>query len=417
MSTLLLYVVVFIGGVFTILSPCILPVLPFVFARSGQSFRRDTIPMLVGLGVAFSFVATAATAGAGWVAGAANAGRWIALSVLAIAGLSLLVPRLAVVLAAPMVKLGARLQGSGTKPVGAIAVGAATGLLWAPCAGPILGLVFAAAIAGGQPVQAATLFGVFAIGAATSLAVVLFAGGRILEVLRRNLSVEVWVRRSLGILTLAGVGVIALGLDAKFFSDGGVVQTASAEEVLIKTLAPGAQGAPGVKPTTRLMAQPTRPPVPTPDMGAFPGFTGGTGWIGSPALTPASLRGQVVFVDFWTFECYNCLNALPYVKALHEKYGNRGLVVVGVHTPEFPRERVRGNVERAMKRLKVLYPVVTDNSFSIWRSFENRYWPAAYIVDKKGRIRYHWAGEGHYDEQERVVKQLLAEPAVSSSSR
>ena len=417
MSTLLLFVVVFIGGVFTILSPCILPVLPFFFARSGQSFRRDTIPMLVGLGLAFSFVATAATAGAGWVAGAANAGRWIALLVLAVAGLSLLVPRLAVQLSAPVVKLGARLQGSDTKPVGALVVGAATGLLWAPCAGPILGLVFAVAIAGGQPVQAATMFGVFALGAATSLALVLLAGGRILEVIRRNYSVEARVRKSLGILTLAGVGIIAFGLDAKFFSDGGVVQTANAEEVLIRNLVPNAQGAPGVKPAMRLVAQPTRPPVPTPDMGAFPGFAGATGWIGSPALSPETLRGKVVFVDFWTFECYNCLNALPYVRALHEKYASSGLVVVGVHTPEFPRERVRDNVEAAMKKLGVLYPVVTDNGFSIWRSWENRYWPAAYIVDKKGRIRYHWAGEGHYDEQERVVQQLLAEPAVTSSSR
>ena len=440
MSTALLYLVVFAGGVFTILSPCILPVLPFVFARSGRAFRKDTVPMLVGMGISFSLVATAATVGAGWVAGYADVGRWIALFILAVAGLSLLVPRVGVMFAAPVVKLGVRLQATHSnvvdalpgnvhaaadskeqpvreKPFAALAVGAATGLLWAPCAGPILGLVFAAAIAGGQPLQAVSLFGVFALGAATSLAVAVFAGGRLIHVIRRNFSAEVWVRRSLGVLALAGVGIIASGLDAKLFSDGGIVQTAGAEELLIKKLAPDAQGAPGVKPVARnAVQQPARPPVPTPDMGAFPGFVGGTGWIGSAALTPTTLRGKVVFVDFWTFECYNCLNALPYVKSLHEKYAKSGLVVIGVHTPEFPRERVRDNVENAMKKLGVVYPVVTDNSFSIWRSFENRYWPAAYIVDKKGRIRYHWAGEGHYDEQERVVQQLLAEPAGAAGA-
>ena len=420
MSTALLYLVVFAGGVLTILSPCILPVLPFVFARSGRSFRMDTLPMLAGLALSFSLVATAAVLGAGWVASAADAGRWVALFVLAVAGVSLLVPRVAESITRPLVRAGARLQASnasrpaGARLVGALSVGLATGLLWAPCAGPILGLVFAAAITSGQPAQAASLFGVFALGAISSLAVVLLASGRLVTALRRQLAADAWVRRGLGTLALVGVGIIALGLDARFFAGGGLVQTASAEDLLIRTLVPTAPGARGVKPIAR---PPATPSVPTPDLGAFPGFAGGTGWIGSAPLTAESLRGNVVFVDIWTFECYNCLNALPSVKALHAKYASKGLVVVGVHTPEFPRERVQSNVERAMQKLGVTYPVVTDNGFAIWRAFENRYWPAVYIVDRKGRIRYHWDGEGKYDEQERVVQQLLAEPDAATGSR
>jgi len=405
MSTVALYLVVFAGGVLTMLSPCILPVLPFVFARTGRGFRRDTLPMLLGLAISFSIVAAAATAGALWATRAADAGRWIALGVLFVAGIALLCPRLSTLLLAPFVRRSAQLASrfpstDTSSPWQAALVGAATGVLWAPCAGPILGLVFGAAIAGGDPIRAVSLFAVFAVGAASSLAAALMLSQRALAAIKRHFAADIWIRRTLGTMTVVAVGLIALGLDARVFSGGGIVQTASAEERLLRTLPTGTRNA---------LLHPTTAKVQLPDRGPLPTFDGATAWIGSPALTPASLKGKVVFVDFWTFECYNCRNALPYVKALHAKYAAKGLVVLGVHTPEFPRERVQRNVEEAMQKLGVTYPVVTDNAFSIWKAFNNEYWPAAYIVDKKGRIRYYWPGEGHYDEQEKVVQQLLAE--------
>lgn len=411
MSTALLYLLVFTGGVFTILSPCILPVLPFVFSRTGRSFRRDTLPMLIGIALAFSLIATTATIGAVWVGRASDIARWVALTVLLVAGVSLVVPRVSEMLTRPLQRAGAQLANHDHRgnPLGALSIGVATGLLWAPCAGPILGLVFGAAIASASPTRAGALFTVFALGAITSLALVLAASGRVMIVLRRQLAADVWIRRGIGSAVIAAVGLLALGLDAQVFAGGGLLQTASAEERLIRTLAPAGVGADGELRGAGPRAQPARAPVPTPDLGPMPSIEGGTGWIGSVPLTNAGLRGSVVFVNFWTFECYNCLNALPHVKAMHAKYASQGLVVIGVHTPEFPRERVQANVRAAMQRLGVRHPVVTDNGFAIWRAFGNRYWPSAYIVDRQGRIRYHWDGEGKYEEQERVVQQLLSE--------
>ncbi|MGI8509574.1 MAG: cytochrome c biogenesis protein/redoxin [Gemmatimonadaceae bacterium] len=420
MTSPFLYALAFAGGLLAILSPCILPVLPFVFARADRSFRRETLPMLLGLALTFALIATAGTASAAWIAHAADAGRWIALLLLTIVGISLLSERAAAVLARPFVRLGTRLttaasgaaqmarNGGINSPAGAVVVGMATGLLWAPCAGPILGLIFATAAVGGDAPHAATLFFAFAVGAATSLAVVLFAGGRLLAALRRTLGADLWIRRGMGGLALAGVLVIALGWDATVFSHGGIVQTAYAEDVLIRHL-------PATHSTQRPLANvsvsgPELPPVPTPDQGAMPTIDGATGWINSAPLTRESLLGKVVLVDFWTFECYNCLNALPHVKALDAKYRGKGLVVLGVHTPELPRERLFSNVQSATKDLGITYPVATDNNYAIWRAFNNEYWPAAYIIDRAGRIRYHHFGEGQYDEQDRVVKQLLDEP-------
>ena len=144
-------------------------------------------------------------------------------------------------------------------------------------------------------------------------------------------------------------------------------------------------------------------------------FEGGTEWINSTALTPELLRGKVVLVDFWTFECYNCLNALPHVKELYAKYKDRGFVVVGVHTPEFARERVPENVRREVAKLGITYPVVIDNDHRIWNAYHNQYWPAAYFADANGKMRFYHFGEGRYEEQDKVVAKLLAERDANST--
>lgn len=150
-------------------------------------------------------------------------------------------------------------------------------------------------------------------------------------------------------------------------------------------------------------------PVTLPDLGAMPELAGGTQWINSPALTRADLKGKVTLVEIWTFGCYNCLNALPYIKQTAEKYKSAGLVTIGVHTPEFDREKIATNVSRRVQELGVTFPVVMDNDFAIWRSFNNRFWPSVYIVDKQGRIRFHHDGEGRYAEIDDAVRVLLAE--------
>ena len=143
--------------------------------------------------------------------------------------------------------------------------------------------------------------------------------------------------------------------------------------------------------------------------GHLPGFDGATGWLRSPPLTTDELRGKVVLVDFWTYTCINWLRTLGYVRAWHEKYVEHGLVVVGVHTPEFPFERDVDNVRQAMEDMRVEYPVALDSGYSVWDAFSNRYWPAVYIADAEGRLRHHHFGEGGYEECERIVQQLLHE--------
>jgi thiol-disulfide isomerase/thioredoxin len=145
------------------------------------------------------------------------------------------------------------------------------------------------------------------------------------------------------------------------------------------------------------------------DLGPMPELTGGTRWINSAPISRADLAGKVVMIEIWTYGCYNCLNALPHIKETAAKYKSAGLVTIGVHTPEFDREKVVANVERRVRELGVEFPVVMDNDFAIWRAFNNRYWPAVYIVDKRGRIRFHHDGEGRYDNIDATVNLLLKE--------
>lgn len=418
------FAAVYAGGVLTILSPCILPVLPFVFASTGRPFARWTGPMLTGLVLAFVAVAAAGAVGAAWAAEAADVGRWAALALLGVAGLMLLSTRVAIAVTRPLVRLGASLErrvaglpgtarksgpGSSSR-LQAFTLGAATGLLWAPCAGPVLALIATLAASGTAPARATALFTVFGAGAATSLGALLATGGKALGVLRRVSGAERWVRRGVGALVVAATAMLALGLDAPLLSRAGFVQTASAEEVLLSHVAPAAAAAP-------------RHDLPLPDLGPLPDLVGGAGWLNGDSLLEsargvaqsagrlpaAALRGRVVVINVWTFECYNCLNALPHIKALDAKYRGQGVVVIGVHTPELARERVPGNVADAVRRLGVTYPVVLDPTYSIWGAFHNEYWPSVYIADQDGRIRFRHFGEGAYDEEDRVVAQLLAQ--------
>lgn len=421
---MLVLVLAFLGGVLTILSPCILPIIPLVFARSERNFTREIAPMLAGLALAFTAAALIATATAHWLIVANVVGRDIALVLFAIVGTTLVSTRAAEWIARPATRAGAALLGSrsGAAPTTApqnVVVGMAIGLLWAPCAGPILGVLIAAAAATDAP-HAASLFLTFALGAAMSLAAVLSLGARLIARIKRAGATETAVRRVFGVATIVTVLLIFFGYDQLLFGNGGLVKTASAEEHLVSALAPE-------------RAQPHPPGMSLDEFAAeedalaaavhldkadgdLPGFDGGTEWINSSALSPQSLKGKVVLVDFWTFMCYNCLNALPHVKALYAKYKDRGFVVVGVHTPELAPERVPQSVRDAVKRLGITFPVVIDNDNRIWNAFHNQYWPAAYFADATGKLRFYNFGEGRYDEQDKVVAKLLAERDAAGKS-
>ncbi|MCA7894732.1 cytochrome c biogenesis protein DipZ [Burkholderia cepacia] len=453
---MLLIVLAYLGGVLTILSPCILPVLPFVFARADQPFVRTGLPLLAGMALTFAVVATLAAVGGGWVAQANQTGRWVAIVLLAVFGLTLLMPRLAEHLTRPLVAAGNRLTGFAQRdgrpagPASSLLLGVATGLLWAPCAGPILGLVLTGAALRGASVGTTLLLVAYAAGAATSLGVALVIGGKVFAAMKRSLGAGEWIKRGIGAALLAGVGAIALGLDTGALAQLSTVTTGGLETKLVDRLGGHASGAPVAMATAGGSAEnvaeraadgsangaangsggammaatadaaqaggammrvvdATHAPAALPVEGTLPSLDGAVQWLNSPPLTAAGLRGKVVLVDFWTYSCINCLRTLPYTTAWARKYAPYGLVVIGVHAPEFAFERDIGNVKKAVHDLGIDFPVAIDNRFAIWRAFNNEYWPAHYFVDAQGRVRRHHFGEGEYAESERAIQSLLAE--------
>jgi cytochrome c biogenesis protein CcdA/thiol-disulfide isomerase/thioredoxin len=399
-----LLLLAYLGGVLTIASPCILPVLPFVFSRANQPFVRSGLPLLGGMVLMFAVVASLAAVGGNWVVRANLYGRWLAMALVALFGLALLMPRLADRLAGPLVRAGdrlARAAGDGPRPGASFLLGIATGLLWTPCAGPILGLVLTGAALRGASLSTTLLLLAYAAGAATSLAAALLVGGRVFAAMKRSLGIGEWVRRGLGVAMLAGVGAMALGVDTSVLAQASLDSTTGLEQALVDRLAGVTHPRPQPVPAQATSSLPVE--------GTLPPLSGATQWLNSPPLTAQSLRGKVVLVDFWTYSCINCLRTLPHVEAWARKYRDAGLVVIGVHAPEFAFERNVDNVARAVRQLGVTYPVAIDNDYAIWRAFGNEYWPADYFVDAQGRIRHHQFGEGDYAGSERVIQQLLTQ--------
>jgi cytochrome c biogenesis protein CcdA/thiol-disulfide isomerase/thioredoxin len=410
-SVMALLILAFLGGVLTIISPCILPVLPFVFSRADQSFRRSGLPLLAGMAIVFTALAAVATVGGGWIVRANQYGRIAALILLAIFGLTLIWAGLADRLTRPLVRLGSHLTQpgqSGGRPgiAQALLLGVATGLLWAPCAGPILGLILTGAAVEGASAHTTFLLLAYAAGAATSLAVALLAGGSVFHALKRSLGAEVWIRRILGVAVLAGVAAIALGLDRGVLTQLSLSGTSEVEQKLVNRLQPKQEtaknDAPGMMMSSNKSGKGAGPET-------LPDLSGAVQWLNSAPLNRDQLKGHVVLVDFWTYSCINCLRTLPYIRAWAGRYKDDGFIVLGVHTPEFAFEKDPDNVRRAIKELQIPYPVPLDNDYSIWKAFSNQFWPADYLVDATGRVRYHHFGEGKYDETETHIQQLLKE--------
>jgi thiol-disulfide isomerase/thioredoxin len=266
----------------------------------------------------------------------------------------------------------------------------------------------------------------YAAGAATSLALALLIGGRVFAAMKRSLGVGEWIRRGLGVAVLGGVAVIALGLDTSFLTRVSLASTAPLEQSLVDKFRPAipqqhpTAGGPvamtGKLPKTS-QGQAPGPAADLPVEGQLPSLSGAVAWLNSPPLTPQELKGKVVVVDFWTYSCINCLRAIPYVRAWAQKYKDEGLVVIGVHTPEFAFEKNIDNVKKAVADLQIHFPVAIDNNYAIWQAFNNNYWPADYFIDAQGRRRDHAFGEGDYAASEHVIQQLLAEAGRTNVAR
>jgi thiol-disulfide isomerase/thioredoxin len=267
------------------------------------------------------------------------------------------------------------------------------------------------------------------------LAVALLAGGRVFAALKKSLGTGEWIRRGLGVAVLFAVVAIVFGWDSTVLTRLSLNGTNSLEQSLLDKINPrsgAAGGSMAMSNSTMAMSNSTmamsnskadshammmsaaKPAGDLPVEGEIPSFAGATLWLNSPPLTPEALRGKVVVVDFWTYSCINCLRALPYVESWYQKYKDHGLVLIGVHAPEFAFEKDPANVRRAVADLKITYPVALDNDYAIWQAFNNQYWPAHYFIDASGRIRAHHFGEGNYDESEQTIRKLLTEAGQSN---
>ena len=402
---LILLAIGFVAGIVTALSPCVLPVLPIVLA-GGATGRR---PLAIVAGIVVSF--TVFTLFAAWLLDLVGLPqdllRNLAIALLLVVALTLLVPQVGELLARPLQALTRR--GSGDLG-GGFFLGASLGLVFVPCAGPVLAAVTVIAAKRDVGLDGVLLTLAYALGAALPMLAIAFAGQRAARAFRSHAE---WIRRGAGVLVAAAAIAIALGVDQE-------LQTAipgyteSLQERFERSSAAqrelgeltGARAPQADRGTAAGALQ---------DYGPAPDFRGVAGWLNSPPLTMKGLRGRVVLIDFWTYSCINCLRTLPHVRDWDSRYRDAGLTIVGVHTPEFAFERVASNVRENVKKLELRYPVALDNGFGTWEAWHNQYWPAKYLIDRSGHVRYFHFGEGDYDKTEKAIRTLLGNDAPAAS--
>ena len=395
---LLLLGVAFVAGIVTAVSPCVLPVLPIVLAGGATGGKRRPYAIVAGLVASFTFFTLAAAALLSTLGLPDDLLRNLAIAVVVVVGVSLLWAPLGELLSRPFQRLSRRHPGD----VGGFVLGISLGLIFTPCAGPVIGAVATVAATRDLGIEAVLITLAYGLGAGLVLLGVAIGAQRGMNLAPVRAHAPL-VRRALGVGVLAVAVVMIYGVDRDLRTR--VPEYTKALQSLEESAAARSQledlvGTTGLVREERLD-----------DYGKAPDFTAIEEWINSRPLTMAGLRGKVVLLDFWTYSCINCLRTLPYIRAWYDEYRDDGLVIVGVHTPEFAFEREEGNVRRAVRDQQIEYPVALDNEYGTWQAFQNRYWPAKYFVDRRGRLRYVHFGEGDYEETERVIRTLLAEDA------
>ncbi|MDX6410514.1 MAG: hypothetical protein QOE91_30 [Gaiellaceae bacterium] len=386
------------AGLITALSPCVLPVLPILLAggAAGTSTRRP-FAIVGGLVASFTVFTLLASRLLHALGLPQDFLRNLAIALLFLLAATLLFPQLARLAERPFLFLTRR---SGNDLGGGFLLGASLGLVFVPCAGPVLAAVTVVAANQSIGFRSVALTLAYALGAAVPMIAIALGGQRFAQRLRGGAPT---LRRGMGVLIALSALAIAVGADTRFqtalpgyttWLQDKVEGTATAQRELAKVV----------------HARPTRVKAGAaglPDFGPAPDFVAGGRWFNSAPLNIRQLRGKVVLVDFWTYTCINCLRTLPQLEAWDARYRAKGLVIVGVHTPEFAFEHVASNVGSAIKRLGVRYPVVQDNDYATWNAYSNQYWPAEYLIDKAGRLRHAHFGEGEYAQTEKLIRQLL----------
>jgi cytochrome c biogenesis protein CcdA/thiol-disulfide isomerase/thioredoxin len=451
-----LIVFAFLSGIVTILSPCILPVLPIVLAGSVGRGKARPLGVVAGFVATFVTFTLALTAIVHVLGLPPDTLRYVAVVLLVILGLIMIVPKLRERFEMLVSRLSGRVAAGsgrsrgGSPPAGGpsgspnagsgfwrgLPVGFSLGAVWAPCVGPIMASVIGLALTRTVNGQAVVITAAYTLGTAIPMLAVMMGGRALLKRipgLTRNMA---RIQQGFGVVMIVVGVAIGFGWDRQFqnavlraFPNYGSGLTALEDTSPVRkalTAIEGPGGSTGAAGGSTSFTASYKEGV-LGDYGMAPalvargpwfnteGTAGGSGpgGAGSPPLTMAELAGKVVLVDFWTYSCVNCVRTIPYLQTWYKEYRDKGLVIVGVHTPEFEFEKKTANVARAIRELGVTWPVVQDNDYAQWRAYENHYWPAHYLIDAAGHVRYVHFGEGSYDATDRVIRKLLLEAGAN----
>jgi cytochrome c biogenesis protein CcdA/thiol-disulfide isomerase/thioredoxin len=417
----ILIVFAFLSGVVTIFAPCIWPILPIVLSAGATGGERKPLGIVTGLAVSFMLATLALTFIVQAIPFDPEALRLFAVGVIALLGLTLIIPVLGAHLegiVSRFASFGGRFtKNSGTGFWGGFLTGFALGLVWSPCAGPILATIATLAATQAVSFQVVLITLAFALGVSLPLFALAILGKRVLTKTRILAPYTKRIQQAFGLIMILAALAIYTGYDKTLQTR--LLDTFPGYESFLN----GLEKNETVKrkldelkkvDNENLLIEMEKPesvvPSTLPVYGEAPEFSGIVKWLNTDAaLSMQDLRGQVVLIDFWTYSCINCIRTLPYVTSWYEKYQDQGLVVVGVHTPEFAYEKKTENVIDAMRQYHINYPVAQDNDYATWQAYNNRYWPALYLIDAEGNIRYTHFGEGRYEETERAIQALLGE--------
>ena len=413
---ILLIAFAFLAGIVTILSPCILPILPIILSSSSSdSGKKRPVGVVVGFIASFTFFTLFLSSIVKASGFPAESLRYISVFILGMFGLSLLIPQVQVLIEKIFSSLAKYVPSSQNKKGfgGGVLIGLSLGLLWTPCVGPILASVISLAISGSISSQAFLITLAYSLGTAIPMFVIMQAGSTALQKVPWLVRNTARIQETFGVLMIATAIGIFFNLDRQFqtfvlsrFPQYGVGLTKFEDNQQVKE-------------ELEKVSQKESNMLGTNKSKSFaPEIISGGEWFNSDPLGVEELRGKVVLIDFWTYSCINCQRTFPYLRDWWNKYQDKGLVIIGVHSPEFEFEKNPKNVSQALEDFNITYPVVQDNDFETWRAYNNRYWPAKYLIDKNGEIRYTHFGEGDYDKTEKMIQKLLEEKGsdVTSSS-
>jgi cytochrome c biogenesis protein CcdA/thiol-disulfide isomerase/thioredoxin len=403
----LLLIFAFFAGFITILSPCILSIAPILLATGTEQSRYKPLGIITGLIISFSFFTLFMTAMVQVTGISPDIFRYIALGIIIFFGLTMIVPtfeNIFTLLTSKIAYMGSTIQKHSTlvkaEFLNGLLLGVALGLIWTPCAGPILATITAIAATGGITLTTILITIAYSTGAAIPMLLICFGSAKIINSTAKFAPYAHTIRQIFGVIIIASAFAIMFHADI-------IIQEHIAH--LFPTIA--VENSPFLHKELNMLYKKNSPESIESKIHA-PELVGISDWLNSKPLTLAQLRGKVVLVDFWTYTCINCIRTLPHVTQWYNDYKNKGLEIIGVHTPEFAFEKNKFHVENAIKRFNISYPVALDNDYKTWQAYNNHYWPAHYLIDQNGIIVKTHFGEGNYTEMENAIRMLLHIPPL-----